>query len=486
MVKTKIYRILSSFTVVDLNRLGKFVDGPIKQENGKARSLILLMIKTLKADEISLEKEQYWRKIMGPTTYNDVRFRKLCSDGLGIIEHFLSNEAYHKDQLLEASIRLRALSTKELSPLYKTHYSRVKSLLERYPERGSDYYFYRYKTEQNAYAVRQLNLQRFKITNIDDILNQLDVFYIIEKLKYYCEVLSRRTFLKHEYRNRLMDEIIQLIESGEFQEVPLIQIYHQIVRSHLDPNLASHYFALKELLKAHGATLPKTTMKEVYTSALNYCTRKINQGHSDFILEGFEMYKELLYKDLLYDQGALSHWTFKNIVVLALRSGQFEWTGKFIDQYQEFIIPEFRQNAISYNKAQLHFYKKDFGRVLELLQTVEYEDVTYDLGAKSMLIATYYELGEIDALFALADSFKVFIHRRKNIIPENRRRSYLNLIKYTIKLQKIDPKNRAKLDQLLSSISSNEEEIASETWIKEKIRAKRELAPTMSGSNTAS
>jgi hypothetical protein len=48
-----------------------------------------------------------------------------------------------------------------------------------------------------------------------------------------------------------------------------------------------------------------------------------------------------------------------------------------------------------------------------------------------MLFATYYEMQEWEALHALAESFKVFIHRRKNIIPEGRRNSYLNLIKYT-------------------------------------------------------
>ncbi|MBK8506438.1 MAG: hypothetical protein IPL46_32125 [Saprospiraceae bacterium] len=125
-----------------------------------------------------------------------------------------------------------------------------------------------------------------------------------------------------------------------------------------------------------------------------------------------------------------------------------------------------------YNKAQVFFYQGKFNEVLALLQTIEYEDATYNLGAKTMLFATYFEMQEWEALHALAESFKVFIHRRKNIIPEGRRNSYLNLIKYTIKLYKLSSYESGKLQKLLDEIESSEQEIASANWIKEKIDQK--------------
>ncbi len=471
MQKTKLYRILSSFSSIELNRLQRYIHEGSWQENPKAQMIIQHMIRQIKSGTIE-SKSVLWTLLSPGEPYDDIRFRKVCSDALQQVERFLSSEMYFNDVLLETSTRLRALSRKDFEPLYKTHFNRVKTLLGRYPEKGSDYYFFRFQIEKNAFTVRQSNLQRFKITNIDDILDNLDTFYIIEKLRYYCEVLSRRTFLKHEYQNRLIDEIIQLIEKGEFDGIPLIQIYYQIVLTHLEPNRESHYFTLKQQLHNFNSLLPRDQMKEIYTSALNYCTRKINQGKNEFIVEAFETYKELLDKELLYERNHLSHWTFKNVVVLALRSGKYEWAEEFIDTFQEKIPVEFRQNAVTYNLAQLYFYQGAFNKVLDLLQTIEYEDVTYNLGAKTMLFATYYEMQEWEALHALAESFKVFIHRRKNIIPEARRRSYLNLIKYTVKLYKLSEYDHIRLSKLMEQIETSGEEIASAKWIKDKISDK--------------
>ncbi|MBK8506437.1 MAG: hypothetical protein IPL46_32120 [Saprospiraceae bacterium] len=211
--------------------------------------LLQEVTKMIKDDLEDMSKEQLWQRLFASEVYDDVRFRKACSDALQLVERFLSSEMYFNDVLLESSTRLRALGKKELEPMYKTHLSRVKTLLERYPERGSDYYYFGYQVERNAFTVKQSSLQRFKITNIDNILDNLDTFYIIEKLKYYCEVLSRRTFLKHEYQNRLIGEILELIKRGEFDAVPLIKIYYQIVLTHLEPNEEFHYFNLKTQLR---------------------------------------------------------------------------------------------------------------------------------------------------------------------------------------------------------------------------------------------
>ncbi len=481
MKKTKLYRILSSFSVVELNRLLRYLEDGTSQDNVRIKQLIQWIIQEIKSETGESSKNDVWSHINPGQEYDDLRFRKACSDALHQVERFLSSELYFSDVLLETSTRLRALTRKDLEPLYKTHLNRVQTLISRYPEKGSDYYYFRYQIEKNVFTVRQSNLQRFKITNIDDIVENLDTFYLIEKLRFYCEVLSRRTFLNHEYQNRLIDEIIELIKKGEFDHIPLIQIYYQIVLTHLEPNHEDHYFKLKTQLKNFSSLLPGDQMKEIYTSALNYCTRKINQGKNGFIIQAFETYKELLDKELLYDRDQLSHWTFKNVVVLALRLGEYDWAEKFINEFQEKIPGQFRQNAVTYNMAQLYFYQGVFDKVLDLLQTIEYEDVTYNLGAKTMLFATYYEMQEWEALSALAESFKVFIHRRKNIIPEARRHSYLNLIKYTVKLFKISQYEHEKLSKLLEKIETSGEEIASANWIRDKINDKLKLDKVKAG-----
>jgi hypothetical protein len=240
----------------------------------------------------------------------------------------------------------------------------------------------------------------------------------------------------------------------------------------LEPEKEIHYFKLKELLRLHQDLLPDHQLKEVYDATLNYCNRKINAGKFDFLSESFQLYQDLLAKELIFINGQLSHWTFKNVVILALRLKEFSWAEAFIAKYQERIPETFRQNAIIFNRATVHFYKKQFLEVIQLLQKVEYDDVTYNLGVKSMLLATYYELEEWEALHALTESFKVYLHRKKETIPQNRRRSYLNLIKYINLLNKCKYGDEKALDQLEKSIDSSIN-VASAIWIKEKITEKR-------------
>ena len=75
---------------------------------------------------------------------------------------------------------------------------------------------------------------------------------------------------------------------------------------------------------------------------------------------------------------------------------------------------EFRENAVSFNLAQLYFYQKNMTRLFNFFKLLKFEDFTYNLVSKSMLIATYYETEEMEPLFSLFESFRVYLNRHKS------------------------------------------------------------------------
>ncbi|MEM1323958.1 MAG: hypothetical protein AAGG75_27100, partial [Bacteroidota bacterium] len=95
------------------------------------------------------------------------------------------------------------------------------------------------------------------------------------------------------------------------------------------------------------------------------------------------------------------------------------------------------------------------------------EDVSYNLGSKLMLTATYYETDEIEPLYSLLESFRAYLNRHKEI-PNQRRKNYLNLIKFTKKLTKVIPGDKKAIDKLKQEIDSSGG-IMNEEWLKEKI-----------------
>lgn len=175
----------------------------------------------------------------------------------------------------------------------------------------------------------------------------------------------------------------------------------------------------------------------------------------------------MLTNGIITAEGELPEWFFKNIASIGLRLKEYDWIEKFIFEYQHLLPENVRENAVSYNLAQLYFYQKKYAKVIEQLRNVEYEDIIYNFNSKTLLIATYFEMDEMDPLYSLLDTFRTFLNRRKDV-PEQRRKLYINLIKFTKKLAGISPKNKKALQELRQEVLDTKN-VASMNWLLERI-----------------
>ena len=91
----------------------------------------------------------------------------------------------------------------------------------------------------------------------------------------------------------------------------------------------------------------------------------------------------------------------------------------------------------------------------------------YNLNSKTMLICTYYDTGETDALFFLFDSFRAFLNRN-NEIPEARKILYRNFVSIAKKLARMTPKDE-KAKQKLTLELEQMNNVASKNWLLEKL-----------------
>ena len=80
---------------------------------------------------------------------------------------------------------------------------------------------------------------------------------------------------------------------------------------------------------------------------------------------------------------------------------------------------------------------------------------------------TYYEVGEIDPLYNLLESFRVYLNRNKEI-PSARKTNFKNLIKFTKKLISLPPSGNKIIKALKAEVESTKN-ISSRDWLLEKI-----------------
>lgn len=470
MYNSKLYNILENFDKYEQNRCRKYIKSPYFNRSPQLIDLYEKLVKEVNAaKKTGLSKEQLWNTLQPDTPYDDVRFRKYCSDLQKLIEGYLQQEIY-KENPLEQSVHLmQAVRQKNLPELFNTATRSAKYAANKFPFRSAKYYLNQYEVEQSFYDMAQSETNRYSRSNIEKISENLDVFYLAEKLRLLCGAITQQKLASLDYDFFLMDEIIDKVKTLNLTEHPPIAIYYQIYLTLTQAEEEAHYFELKLLLNQYGLRFPPKEAREVlYMAAQNYCIRKINQGNQKFILELFQLYEDLIAKEILFEDGEFSPWYFKNIVVTGLRLGKYEWTEQFIKDFSIKLPETFRENAITYNLAQVYFYQKQYDKVKEQLRNVEYEDVSYNLNSKTMLLATFYETDEIEPLYSLMESFRAYLNRHKRDMSNTKIKRYQNLIKFTRKLTRIMPGDQSSLDKVKKEVEATSG-IVSLNWLKEKI-----------------
>lgn len=471
MRNSKLYSILEHFDKYEQNQCRKYIYSPYFNKNENLEALFELLVKQINRKSqngagLKLSKEKIWKHLEPGKPYNDIRFRKYFSDLLKLVEGFLAQKSFEQDPLTQVTYLMESVGKKKMEKLYNTTLRTARRISDQLPHRSSFYYYHQYNIENNYYRLVDYDFKRSEKTNVEKIAYNLDYFYLSEKLRLYCSVLSRKNVVSFDYDFAFINEITAIIENGEFEDVPPIAVYYQIFLIQTQAE-EEHYFKFKEVLEKFSLSFPPKEAYIIYTYALNYCIKKINSGNQNFLREYFLIYEACLEKKIIFANGGLSPWDFQNIIVAALRLGKFDWAEKFVEEYQNSLPEAFRENAYTYSLAQVYFYQKKHEKVIQLLQTVEYEDFNYNLGSKAMLLATYYEMDELEPLYSLFESFRAYLNRHKDIPPQ-RRKNYANLIKFTKKLTKMLPGDKKAIDKLKEEIKATKN-IASSGWLKEKI-----------------
>ena len=469
MINTKVYAILAYMSKLEQNKFLKFVGSPYFNKSEELLSLSGALFEHINSgSDKDMEKEQLWKKMVPRKAYDDVRFRKYCSDLLKLAEDFFVLEMLDNNPLHKATYLMEAVGKKKMQRLFNSSMRAARRYSDQQHHQSADYYYFQYNIEKNYYNLTDSDSKRTEKTNIEDIILNLDYFYLAEKLRLLCSVISRQKMVTHEYKLLFKDEIVQYISQHNFDQIPAIAIYYQIYLTQTESENENHYFKLKKYLKDFGMLFPLSEVNEMYSYAMNYCIQSFNKGKKHFLKELFDIYVDLIEKGIIFsEEGELSPWHFKNIILTALELGHYDWSENFVNTYQNQLPEDFRRNAVTYNLGQIYFYKKEYLKVIEQLRNVEYEDLSYNLGSKTMLIFTYYELDEIDPLYSLFESFRVYLNRHKDIAPL-RRKQYMNLIKFTKKLTKVRPGDRKSVEKIQAEMESTDG-IVGQKWLREKM-----------------
>lgn len=464
----KVYQALECLPVADLKRLHKYLASPYFNQSKTLLRLFEYFEASIARANGGFDRRALWSELFPGEPYDDVNFRKYCSDLLKLIEDFMANEIVAEDPVRQKIDTLDYVVNHKIEPLYNGVLRQSRTLLEKQPYRSMDYYRNAYEIERLYYSMMDFDVKINVRANIEEISRNLDLFYWIEKIKLYSAVLSQRKTGNHTYDLHFVEDIRQYLTRFPLQDVPGLAVYYYSLLTLLDEDNVENYYNLRRMLDEYGSAMSQREAIELFDSALHYCTGKLNKGDRSFLQEYFDLFEQAIQKGIFLVNGELASWRLNNVIVAALRLGKLDWAENFVQTHRLHLPEETRENTYSFNLARVYLYQKKYDRVLDLLRNVEYEDIGYNLISKTMLTITYYELDEIEALDSFLESFRMFLNRHKNI-PQQRRQSYLNLLKYVRKMTRLAPGDKAARDKLRTELVANRSVTVNYEWLVEKL-----------------
>jgi hypothetical protein len=472
---SKPIQILQKLTNSEWKKLEDFLRSPVFNRNEKLIEFYE-QVQPLRSNwnTTALERTHFFNMLFPGESFDDKKMRYLLSDFSKVLEDFLVWLSFREEPFQNDRLLLKSYQKRKLDKYFQATLSSVEKRLEEHPFRDAEYQGMRFAIEESVFQFNSNRKSHQTQTNLQQVVDSLDVYFLANKLRYSCEILNNRGVVNVEYDLFLLDEIQLYLQGRDLEKYPVIAIYHQILRTLREPDQTDHYYQLLQLLEEHRSLFKQNEIFDMYVYAKNYCIIKINKGHIGFTQELFEFYKIMLANGILIRDGQMTQWDFKNLVSLGLRLKEFDWTNDFMNENRDKIDPVFRDNVWRFNMANLYFHQGDYHRTLGLLQEVEFTDVYYHLDAKSLLLKTYYETREWDSLQSLIEAFKVYLKRNRSI-SGYQQTVYGNLVRFVHTLLRYQLGKKVQLEKLALDIEECRE-IANIIWLKAAVERERELA----------
>lgn len=469
----KLSALIRGLSKYELNALRKFLHSPYHNERVDIRIFFDCLDNAIRKGPSALgglDREVVWSAMHPGVPFDRMQFRRVASELTRLVLRFMVLEHMSSDPYVEGLVLQSVLA--------KSGLEKHLSGIERALEAGlwgdgeildaSGVYEARYRMCWNLFSRSTGTLDTegygWRLTRAD---GALDSYYALQKLKLYLGYLVYSRMRRSPEALPVMAGVEAYLAASDVSDRPLLGLFLGAVRCMECFDEEAHYRDFVGMLARHGMGIGSEDRRELYQFAQNYCAFKINQGHTSYYREVFQLYQMLLDSGILLADGQLSEGLYKNITTAGLRVGAYDWVEGFISDYTEKLPPQIRENARIFNLANLYSHQKQHGKVIELLRHVEYSDVVYALSAKLILVRTYYESGEWAALDSLLDSFRVYLQRNK-LISKSVKRAYLHFLRFVRCLTRVRPGDAAGLAALRAEVAACEP-VMSKKWLMEQV-----------------
>lgn len=469
MQKSVLAEIIRSLSKKEARDIAKWLQSPAHNQRQDVVRLFDYMTKTLTNGDESTEKQRAWAAVFPMQPYNDAYMRQVMYFLLKAIEEYLVFVDYTSDRVQYQMALMRTYRERHLEKAYKQAYRVGREFLEDQPLR--DGYYLRNQFFLKQEYGRLSNIVPNASANLQEISDALEHWFLSEKLLLtYAMTAHRAVYKTAVYDDGILEGALKYVDEKGMLTEPAIGVYYYALMALKQPEEESYFDQLEHLIHNQEARFVPLEFRTIYLAAINYCVAKINQGRQDFAARVFELYRKGLEKGFLLENGIVSRYTFGNAVGAALRIREYAWAEKFIIDFNHHLDEKERNSIANFNLSRIYFEKGDYDKARELLMQFEYNDMLFNIIAKTMLLKIYYEEEEYDLFESLLESMRIYLQRKEALDP-TRKSGYKNMISLMKKLVNMNPYAKPQKAKLLELVKETNPLMERE-WLLRQLEAK--------------
>ncbi len=459
--------MLRSLNPKEFREFGELVSSPFFNKSESTLKLYSYLKKyypDFKQEDIN--KEKVFGIIFEKAEYNDGFMRSLIFNLAGLAEEYFKQVNLKSNSAGSGLLLLEELNRRKLEKEFNKNLTDAGKSIEKLKNKKNEYYYYKFLYQQilNSY----INWSRFRNKNLKDNYDPelakenkyLSEFMLIKTLSNYRNFIAKLENTQAEYKSGFLDDLINYIldNPDEFKEAPSVMLHVNEILLLRTKN-EKYYTILKDLL------LKGTGNRDERYSLLNilqaYCIYKVYSGISRYSEERFLLYRSAIEnnfysgsEDIYFDP-----LLFPNIVLSALKLGEYKWAEEFINKFKNELPPDEKDVVTGYLEARLNFDSGKYTKAAEIIEAIKNtRHLQYKVIIRNLTLLLYLELGKFDKAESLYNSYRQFLSKNEKQFSPQRYTRFTGFMKHYLTLLKIysgESKTLMEIENLRKELENN-------------------------------
>lgn len=429
MFKTKLFEVLKTMEIEELNRFQSFTQSPYHNTNktiSRFMDYVYKYFDTLggKSEGKRFEKKAIFKKVYANTEFNEGTFSVLRSQTLSLLEDFFIIERFNSEKKIKQKFLAESYEARNIPRAFHKNYLKYEEINEEERWDDEDWTMHRLKillTKMNWVHYDKIGEGYSMML---EVLEDLDVYYLHKKMmlesikanfdkslgrtvhSQFYDATFREQLTKYKEKSSVIDLYVRWRELmyGEKKDMVLVEEF----RNDFEIAISNLAYEDKEI---------------IYYDLQNLVISEYNKKGKNLASIAFDTYMTGINSTLINIEHQIYYKTFYNIITTGSVAGNFAEVKDFISKYGNRVNLKDRSAILLLCQARILYDERGencWKKIVDLINNFNHTDPQLKGDSRSLELRAFFMMYKEDSSYYYLvlnriKSFKTFLYRETGL-----------------------------------------------------------------------